>query len=100
MCQGLVWEHYNEDWSPDMKFNNDSDALTIFRPWGFQPGHQVEWARLLITLAQYDKAIWFVDKAKYLFDIAVRQAWDAEHGGLAYSFVSVHRPIFYIARSM
>ena len=41
LCQGLVWEHYNVDWSIDMSFNNDSEALTIFRPWGFQPGHQV-----------------------------------------------------------
>jgi len=41
-CKGLVWEHYKEDWAPDMDFSNASEALTIFRPWGFQPGHQVE----------------------------------------------------------
>jgi len=87
LCQGLVWEHYNEDWSADMKFSNDSKALTIFRPWGFQPGHQVEWARLLIVLSTLQKDIWwFVPKARYLFDIAVQQAWDDVHGGLAYSF--------------
>jgi len=86
LAKGLVWEHYKEDWSADMEFNNDSEALKIFRPWGFQPGHQVEWARLLITLNRHAPAIWFVPKARYLFDIAVKQAWDDEHGGLAYSF--------------
>lgn len=86
LAKGLVWEHYNQDWSADMEFSNSTDALTIFRPWGFQPGHQVEWARLLLVLNKYAPAIWFVPKARYLFDIAVKQAWDEEHGGLAYSF--------------
>merc|ERR1719453_1295425 len=86
LASGLVWEHYNEDWSADMEFSNADGALTIFRPWGFQPGHQVEWARMLLTLNRYAPAIWFVPKARYLFDVAVKQAWDAEHGGLAYSF--------------
>ena len=39
--------------TPQWEFSNDAEALTIFRPWGFQPGHQVEWARLLITLNRY-----------------------------------------------
>ena len=30
--------------------------------------------------------MWLVSKAKYLFDIAIENAWDSEHGGLAYSF--------------
>jgi mannose/cellobiose epimerase-like protein (N-acyl-D-glucosamine 2-epimerase family) len=86
LCKGLVWEHYNEDWSVQWDFSNDSEALTIFRPWGFQPGHQVEWARFLITLNKYAPAIWFVPKARYLFDISIEQAWDPQYGGLAYSF--------------
>lgn len=86
LAKGLVWEHYREDWSADMEFSNNAEALKIFRPWGYQPGHQVEWARLLITLNRHAPAIWFEPKARYLFDIAVKQAWDAEHGGLAYSF--------------
>ena len=86
MCQGLVWEHYNEDWTPQWEFNNGEEALTIFRPWGFQPGHQVEWARLLLTINRYKANIWCVPKAQYLFDVAVKQAWDPVHGGLAYSF--------------
>ena len=84
--QGLVWEHFNEDWSADLSFSNDSEALTIFRPWGFQPGHQVEWARFLLTLNRYAPNIWMVSKARYLCDLAWKHAWDPEHGGLAYSF--------------
>jgi mannose/cellobiose epimerase-like protein (N-acyl-D-glucosamine 2-epimerase family) len=86
LAKGLVWEHYREDWSADMDFQNTADALKIFRPWGYQPGHQVEWARLLLTLNKYAPAIWFVPKASFLFDVAIRQAWDEDHGGLAYSF--------------
>jgi len=86
MCTGLVWEHYNQDWTPQWEFANDSEALTIFRPWGFQPGHQIEWARLLITLYRYQPNIWLIAKARYLFDVSFKAAWDPEHGGLAYSF--------------
>ena len=77
---GLVWEHYKEDWSANFEFSNDSEALTIFRPWGYQPGHQIEWARFLLTLNKYAPAIWFVPKARYLFDLSAKQAWDDEHG--------------------
>ena len=42
LAKGLVWEHYNEDWSAQIDFELDDPALIIFRPWGFQPGHQVE----------------------------------------------------------
>lgn len=86
LCQGLVWEHYKEDWSADMDFKNSAKELSIFRPWGFQPGHQTEWARLLLMLNTYAPAIWYVPKARFLFDITMKQAWDPEHGGLAYSF--------------
>jgi len=86
LTKGLVWEHFKQDWSADLDFSNDSEALTIFRPWGFQPGHQVEWARFLLTLNKYAPAIWLVPKARYLFDLAQKYAWDPEHGGLAYSF--------------
>jgi len=101
LCQGLVWEHYKEDWSANFEFSNDSEALTIFRPWGYQPGHQIEWARFLLTLNKYAPAIWFVPKARYLFDLSAKQAWDDEHGGLCYSFepsgeVCNHDKIFWV----
>lgn len=86
LSKGLVWEHFREDWSADMEFSNANDSLKIFRPWGFQTGHQVEWARFLITLNRHSPDIWYVAKARYLFDIAAKQAWDAEHGGFACAF--------------
>ena len=42
LAKGLVWEHYNDDWSAQIDFELDDPSLIIFRPWGFQPGHQVE----------------------------------------------------------
>jgi len=42
---GLVWEHYDENWEIDWDYNLD-DPKHLFRPWGFQPGHQTEWAKL------------------------------------------------------
>lgn len=86
LAKGLVWEHYNEDWTAQIDFDLADPELVIFRPWGFQPGHQTEWARFLLTLNRYAPAMWMVPKARYLFDTAVKQAWDPEHGGLAYSF--------------
>ncbi len=52
LAGGLVWEHYRPDWSVDWDYNRD-DRSNIFRPWGFQPGHQVEWAKLLLILDRH-----------------------------------------------
>ena len=38
-----------EDWSIDPDYNRD-DRTNIFRPWGFQTGHQTEWTKLLLQL--------------------------------------------------
>ena len=46
---GLIWEHYHSDWSIDWDYNRDKPG-DLFKPWGFQPGHQVEWAKLLLQL--------------------------------------------------
>jgi mannose/cellobiose epimerase-like protein (N-acyl-D-glucosamine 2-epimerase family) len=49
----LVYEHYRPDWSwPDWEYNKEEPDDT-FRPWGFQPGHLVEWAKLLVQLQRY-----------------------------------------------
>ncbi|HSX63460.1 MAG TPA: AGE family epimerase/isomerase, partial [Pseudoxanthomonas sp.] len=37
--EGLVWEHYDARWQPDWNYNRH-DPKHLFRPWGFQPGHQ------------------------------------------------------------
>jgi mannose/cellobiose epimerase-like protein (N-acyl-D-glucosamine 2-epimerase family) len=87
---GLVWEHYDRDWNIDWDYNR-SDPKHLFRPWGFQPGHQVEWAKLLLTLrahlgARGEAPSWLLPTARQLFDTALRHAWDEEFGGIAYGF--------------
>jgi mannose/cellobiose epimerase-like protein (N-acyl-D-glucosamine 2-epimerase family) len=82
---GLVWEHYDADWNIDWDYNRDNPKH-LFRPWGFQPGHQTEWAKLLLILDRHVKADWLLPTARKLFDTAVAKAWDAEYGGLYYGF--------------
>ena len=82
---GLLWEHYTTDWEIDWSYNRD-DPTHMFRPWGYQPGHLLEWAKLLCTLAEYHDADWLVDRAAHFFEAAVENGWDDEHGGLVYTF--------------
>ncbi|WP_024868307.1 AGE family epimerase/isomerase [Pseudoxanthomonas suwonensis] len=83
LAGGLVWEHYHTDWSVDWEYNR-GDRSNIFRPWGFQPGHQVEWAKLLLGLDRHDPQDWRLPRARELFDRALAMAWDPVHGGLVY----------------
>jgi len=80
---GLVWEHYRADWSPDWDYNR-GDRSNIFRPWGFQPGHQTEWAKLLLILDRHRPEPWRLPRARELFDRALESSWDTEHGGMVY----------------
>ncbi|WP_269531506.1 AGE family epimerase/isomerase [Chitinimonas sp. BJYL2] len=80
---GMVWEHYDPNWQIDWQYNLD-DPKHLFRPWGFQPGHQTEWAKLLVTLHRLRPNPALVDRAARLFNTAVELAWDHEHGGLVY----------------
>ncbi|MFE0501236.1 AGE family epimerase/isomerase [Lysobacter soli] len=87
---GLVWEHYDRDWNVDWDYHRD-DPKHLFRPWGYQPGHQTEWAKLLVILDGHLRergtpADGLIETARHLFDTAVQRAWDAEFGGLAYGF--------------
>jgi mannose/cellobiose epimerase-like protein (N-acyl-D-glucosamine 2-epimerase family) len=83
LAGGLPWEHHHADWSVDWDYNRD-DRTNIFRPWGHQPGHLTEWAKLLVQLERYRPAPWLLPRAIALFDAALAGAWDAEHGGLVY----------------
>ena len=88
-CGGLIWEHYSADWQPDWRFNID-DPENLFRPWGYQPGHFTEWAKLLLQLEARSASLgqdssWLLPTAERLFRVAVEKGWDAEHGGLCYS---------------
>jgi mannose/cellobiose epimerase-like protein (N-acyl-D-glucosamine 2-epimerase family) len=86
---GLVWEHYHADWTPDLEFNR-GERGDVFRPWGHQPGHLCEWARLLLALERalpdLDTENWLQHRARQLFAAAVQHGWDRTHGGLVYTF--------------
>ncbi|MGY3040183.1 mannose/cellobiose epimerase-like protein (N-acyl-D-glucosamine 2-epimerase family) [Rhodanobacter sp. TND4EL1] len=89
-ADGLVWEHYDRDWNIDWDYHRD-DPKHLFRPWGFQPGHQTEWAKLLLIMDPLlrERGIvqdWLLPTAQHLFDTALARAWDPEHGGICYGF--------------
>ncbi len=90
LAGGLVWEHYHPDWSVDWEYNRH-DRTNIFRPWGYQPGHLTEWAKLLLILERHRAHLagntdWLAGRAVELFDAALENAWDAENGGIYYGF--------------
>lgn len=89
-ANGLVWEHYDEHWDVDWNYHRD-DPRHLFRPWGFQPGHQAEWAKLLLILESLlagrgREQRWLLPVARHLFDTALARAWDDRHGGISYGF--------------
>ena len=88
-ADGLVWEHYDQHWNVDWDYNRD-DPKHLFRPWGYQPGHQTEWSKLLLILARHRPADWLLPTARHLFDTAMQRAWDAELGGIFYGFAPDH----------
>ena len=84
-ANGLIWEHYDKNWNPDWDYNRDNPRH-LFRPWGFQPGHLTEWAKLLLILRRYREQPWLLPTARQLFDAALDIAWDSEYGGIVYGF--------------
>jgi mannose/cellobiose epimerase-like protein (N-acyl-D-glucosamine 2-epimerase family) len=90
LADGLIWEHYRSDWSVDWEYNR-GDRTNIFRPWGYQPGHLTEWAKLLVILERHKNHLegdtsWMTIRAADLFSIARAKAWDREYGGIYYGF--------------
>lgn len=85
LTDGLIWEHYNADFQIDWDYNKD-DPKNLYRPWGFQPGHQTEWSKLLLILHRHAPQDWMVERAQDLFDRAWSTAWDKQYGGLVYGF--------------
>ena len=82
---GLVWEHFRPDLSLDWDYNRD-DPANLYRPWGFQPGHQTEWSKLLLLLHRHAPENWMLERAQTLFDRALTTAWDTDNGGIFYGF--------------
>ena len=85
LAGGFMWEHYHQDWSVDWAYNLN-DKTNIFRPWGYQPGHLTEWAKLLLILERHRPQAWQLPRAEELFNEALKHAWDNEHGGMVYGF--------------
>lgn len=83
--QGLIWEHYTQDWQPDFEYHKDKPN-DLFKPWGIQPGHLVEWARLLLQLDELRAQDWYLPRAIELFNAAIEHGTDHELGGLVYGF--------------
>ncbi|WP_254767756.1 AGE family epimerase/isomerase [Salinilacihabitans rarus] len=81
---GRLWEHFTEGWEPNLDHNRD-DPEHRFRPWGYQPGHHLEWAKLLLALDEHASEPWLEPRARELFDVAVEIGWDDEHGGFYYT---------------
>ena len=84
-ADGQIWEHYTADWQHDWTYNIDKPD-DLFKPWGFQPGHQVEWTKLLLQLDAHRPADWHLATATRLYDTAMDRGWDQDHGGLVYGY--------------
>lgn len=82
---GFVYEHYTTDFEVDFEYNKN-DPSNIYRPWGFQPGHQSEWSKNLLNIYRHAPKPWMLERAKELFDGSWDLSYDAEHGGLVYGF--------------
>lgn len=81
---GRIWEHYDAHWNADFDYNR-GDPTNKLRPWGYQPGHFTEWAKLLLQIHHHAPQDWLPTRAKALFDLAMASGFDARHGGLYYS---------------
>lgn len=80
----MIWEHYDIKWQVDMNFNIDKPN-DRYKPWGYQPGHQIEWAKLLLILHEAQPNDKWLERAQELFDDGIRTGWDTEFGGIVYS---------------
>ena len=90
LANGMIWEHYKSDWAIDWDYNLH-DKSNIFRPWGYQPGHFTEWAKLLLIMERHARFMagpsgWLLPRARELYDTALAKAWDGAHGGIHYGF--------------
>jgi len=78
-----VPEHYRADWSVDAEYSGS----VMFRPYGYTPGHALEWARLSLQLWALGgrRLAWLPDASRNLFSQALAQGWDPVHCGLYYT---------------
>jgi mannose/cellobiose epimerase-like protein (N-acyl-D-glucosamine 2-epimerase family) len=80
---GRIWEHYDPSWVADYHYNLDKPNDKL-RPWGYQPGHFTEWAKLLLLIQKHQPLPWLVARAQSLFDLAMAMGYDPLYGGIYY----------------
>lgn len=77
-------EHFDESWRPLPGFNRD-DPRHAFRPYGSQPGHWLEWSKLLMQLHGLGRDDdWLHAASRRLFAGAFQDAW-MDGGGFIYT---------------
>lgn len=81
---GMIWENYTPEWQPDFDFNKNN-TKDEFRPYGFVPGHQFEWSKLLMWLDRHKSEPWMLETAEELFRKGWDLGWDTEHGGIYFA---------------
>lgn len=84
-AQGVVWEHYAQDWTVDWDYNK-ADPKHLFRPYGYLPGHMTEWTKLLMVLERHRKQEWILPTAILLYETAMAKSADLEYGGMHYTY--------------
>ncbi|CAM5360251.1 Sulfoquinovose isomerase [Streptomyces afghaniensis] len=83
-ASGMIWENYTPDWLPDYQFNKNN-TKDEFRPYGFIPGHQFEWSKLLMWLDRHQSEPWMQETAEKLFAKGWEQGWDVKYGGIYFA---------------
>ena len=77
--------------TPDWDYNRH-DKSNIFRPWGYQPGHLTEWAKLLLILERDRPGRPGCCRARASCSPPPRStAGTTTHGGLLYGFAADER---------
>lgn len=90
MTAGLVWEHYQRDWSPDWDHGHDlrlapGGIKEQLPSSGYDSATQIAWALILLQLERHPVALerppaWMFPRALALFDSAVARRWDQLDG--------------------
>lgn len=78
-------EHFNSNWEPLPDYNTD-DPRHPFRPYGSQPGHWLEWSKLIMQMKGLgvDEA-WLIPAAVHLYEGAMTEGWQSPGGGFVYT---------------
>ena len=77
-------EHFDTTWR-ELPDHNRDEPRHPFRPYGSQPGHWLEWSKLLLQLRGLGvRETWLLDASRHLFDGAFHDAW-AGNGGFCYT---------------